>query len=105
MGRYIVKLTDDGNEWLLEWSTVVDAPVTRGMSRADFQAYIGREYGSQGLRELPERLARVDATGTSALDVPDVDSVISCNRAGPNETRLTRKQLIEAYCTTPDHVT
>lgn len=36
MPRYIVKLERDDREWLLVWSTVVDAPVTRGMSREEF---------------------------------------------------------------------
>lgn len=98
MGRPIVKLVDaSGKPWYLEWSTVVDAPVTNGMSLEDLHQHIQNEYGRQGILELPARLARVEATGTSSIG-GTLDGLISCNRAGPNETELSLEELIAEYC-------
>jgi hypothetical protein len=93
MPRYIVKLDD----WYLEWSTIVDAPVTEGMSLDDFRAHYLRQYGLQGESQLFERLERVEKNGTSALD-ETLDGILSCNRAGPDEAELTKDEIIKAYC-------
>ncbi len=95
MGRCIVKL--DGH--YLEWSSVVDAPVTHGMSRVEFEAYVRDEYGAQGLRDLPARLARADETGTSTARRESADETIWLNRAGKGETWLTRSQFVDYYVT------
>lgn len=97
MGRFIVKLDD----WYLEWSTVSDAPVTRGMSREDFDAHYRERYGSEGMRELPARMERVDEKGTSSFMYDDAKGTIEYNRAGPNETTATRAEIIERYCVNP----
>lgn len=94
MGRYIIKL----NEYYLEWSTIVDAPVTFGMKRADFEAYYREMYGTEGSRDLPGRLERADKKGTSAHDHESAADVISGNRAGPNESKLTQDEIYRAYC-------
>lgn len=39
MGRAIIKLNDGKRDWYLEWSTVVDAPVTYGMSLKGLKAH------------------------------------------------------------------
>ena len=52
MGKYIINL--DG--YYMEWSTVVDAPVTWGMSLAAFQDYYLQEYGESEFSKLDERL-------------------------------------------------
>lgn len=56
MGRYILKIKDH----YLEWSTVVDAPVTFGMLLPEFKEYYRDEYGRDGYRELKHRLERVE---------------------------------------------
>lgn len=68
MGRYIIRITDDTDkkDYFLEWSTIVDAPVTYGMSLEEFEQYYRHEYGESGMRELPGRLERVKENGTSA---------------------------------------
>ncbi|CAN5356861.1 hypothetical protein BH09VER1_BH09VER1_28860 [soil metagenome] len=63
MSRYIFKVDDT----YFEWSTVVDAPVTRGMTLTQLEAYVLEEEGKRGLAGLPERLERVERNGTSAL--------------------------------------
>ena len=101
MPRYIIRLHDDqdGQDYLLEWSTIVDAPITYGLSWEEFQEHYREEYGRRSFEmELPERMARVDATGTSSRLHDSVDAVISFNHAGPNETCLSKEQIIERYC-------
>jgi hypothetical protein len=93
MPRYIIKL----NEKYLEWSTVVDAPVSHGMTRQEFTDWYVREHGFFSVNELEERLQRADKKGVSALMYKDVDELIGHNRAGPNETCLTKDELIEAF--------
>jgi hypothetical protein len=39
MGRFICKFEDKDDVYYLEWSTVVDAPVTFGMSLEEFKEY------------------------------------------------------------------
>ena len=90
MPRYICKL--DG--LYFEWSTVVDAPVTPGMTLPEFEAYYRDEYGRSEFPLLAERLARVEATGTSSLIHGSVDEVIEYNRAGRGERHAARKQIV-----------
>lgn len=93
MGSYIVKLEDK----YLVWSSTVDAPVTFGMTLDEFREYYKEEHGREGLRELPFRLERVDAKGTSAHDDENANDTIWLNRAGPDETVLHREEIIEFY--------
>ena len=93
MGRYILKIKD----YYLEWSTVVDCPVTFGMNLDQLTRHIRHEYGANGLRDLPERLERVNQTGTSKRG-GNLQDVISGNRAGPNESELDLGEIHQAYC-------
>jgi hypothetical protein len=93
MGRIIVKIKDK----YLEWSTICDAPTTKGMTLEQLHNYIKDQYGRIGLEELPARLERVEATGTSAYG-EDLAGTISFNRAGPNEEQLTEDEIYHAYC-------
>jgi hypothetical protein len=97
MPNYIVKL---GTKYL-EWSTIVDAPITHGMTREELHDYIKSEYGEAGLRSLPERLERVEATGTSSR-IGTLEGHIACNRAGPKETELTFDELVAWANRDPD---
>jgi hypothetical protein len=96
MSRFICKLIDekDNKAYYFEWSTVVDAPVSYGMSLVDFKIYYQNQYGYDGISELSERLKRVEEKGTSSLIDDNIDDLIRCNRAGEREKRLTKKQLI-----------
>jgi RNase P/RNase MRP subunit POP5 len=93
MGRYIIKIRDQ----YLEWSTIVDAPVTYGMTLQELREYIKEEYGNEGLEELPQRLERVEKTGTSAHG-GDLEGTLLCNRAGLDETELTEDEIYDVYC-------
>ena len=98
MGRFLMRLKGREGVYILEWSTIVDAPVTFGMPLAEFEAYYKEQYGANGLRELPERLARLEKYGTSLVDGRTPQDAISGNRAGPNEKRLTLREIYKAYC-------
>jgi hypothetical protein len=99
MPKFLVKLAD--NEYV-EWSTVVDAPVTPVMDRE--QAIAASYRRIRGGREVErreyaaERVARTDRNGHSALwlDPEPVEEIIAGNRAGEGETELTLEQLRSA---------
>lgn len=101
MPRYIIKLTDalDNKDYYLEWSTVVDAPVTYGMGLEDFKKHYQQRYGTEGMRELPEKLARVEENGISGMSpFDDLQAEMSDNRAGDNETHLDLEGILDRYC-------
>ena len=90
MGRVIIKIHDDrdNRDYYMEWSEVVDAPVTYGMNLEMFKDYYRKEYGENGMRGLPERLERVEYKGTSSTVEDGVDIYFILNRAGEGETLL-----------------
>ncbi len=93
MARYLIKL----DKWYFEWSTVVDAPITYRMTLKQLIKYIKDEYGRTGLEELPSRLKRVEKQGISFLANVSVDEFIEFNRAGKNETSITKEEIIKLY--------
>lgn len=99
MPRYIVKLTDPATsiDYYMEWSTIVDAPVTYGMSLEEFKTYYKEEYGNQGMEGLDKRLERVEANGTSA-QIDSYESFFNFNHAGENESPLNFEEILEQYC-------
>jgi hypothetical protein len=97
MGTIVVKFPHPERPYV-EWSSIVDAPITRGMSVDELRAYVKEQYGNEGLRELPARLRRCEIDGTSSLRRESAEEVILCNRAGQGETRLTMAQIVDYYC-------
>jgi len=97
MPRFIIKLDGEIGERYLEWSTIVDRPVTYGMPLEEFKEYYRDEYGKQGMWNLDERMKRVESKGTSELD-DDLDGTLKHNRAGPDETFLTKEEIYQIYC-------
>lgn len=93
MPHYIIKLEDK----YIVWSTIVDAPISRGLSKEKLSQYIEFHYGEGGLSDLPERLKRVEEKGVSSMLHASVDELIAYNRAGANESCLTKEQIIEQY--------
>lgn len=92
MPNYIIKLDD----YYLEWSTIVDAPISWGMKLEEFKKYY-KEFYVLSDSNLEDRLKRVEEKGTSAF-LGKLDDVIKNNRAGKNETCLTKEEIIEWYC-------
>jgi len=101
MSRYIIKIYDDkfNRDYYMEWSTIVDAPVTYGCSLEEFTEYYRAEYGRQGILELNERMKRVEEKGISAHPPFDnLQSLFKYNRAGEDETCLDKEGILERYC-------
>lgn len=96
----IIKLHDEkfNKDYYMEWSTVVDAPVTYGMSLEEFKEYYREEYGNNGMKRLPHMMERVEQTGASDYRYNNVDEFISYNRAGPKEGALSKEGLLRDYC-------
>ena len=97
MPRHIIKLTRGDKSYYMEWSTIVDAPVSYGMSLREFRVYYRHLYGEYGGKDLNERLVRVEESGTSCVDATLAEQ-ISHNRAGPGESCLTYDGIIDRYC-------
>lgn len=88
MGRCIVKLAD--NEYV-EWSTVVDAPVSYVLTRDEIKRAVGGP-------DIEERLNRADERGTSMLaPAITLESLAVCNRAGPKESCLSLEEIRKQY--------
>jgi hypothetical protein len=94
MGHYIIKIKDK----YLVWSTVVDAPVTYGMTLDELKDYTKEEHGNAGVKKLTSRLTRVETKGTSSHIDTSMEDTVSYNRAGANETKLTVDQIYQEYC-------
>lgn len=98
MSDYIIKLeTKNGPRYLI-WSTFVDAPITDGMTKEEFERWYLGEHGRHGMEVLPERMRRVTEKGTSSWLHHSVEDLIACNRAGLKEKRLTLEEIIGMYC-------
>ncbi len=94
----IVKLEHQGNDYYMEWSQVCDAPAGKGMELNPFTEYCKREHTPELLAILPERMARVERIGTSSINGTTAEELVAGNRAGPDETSLSKDELIRQYC-------
>ena len=90
----IVKL--DG--YYMEWSTVVEAPVTYGALKNEFIANYRWSHEEWENSTLLSRLNITDKTGCSTPGIT-ADELIANNRAGQQEECLTRAEIVEQYCT------
>lgn len=96
MPRHIIKLTDPATstDYYLEWSTIVDSPITYGMSLEEFKEYYKEEYGRQGMLDLDQRLALVEKNGISTMDNRHtLDWLLNTH-----VDKLTEQQILEKYC-------
>jgi hypothetical protein len=93
MGQYIVKIKDK----FFMWSSIVDAPISAGLTEEELTEWIRQEHGRDGLHTLPERLERVRQKGTSSHMYDSAEEVIEGNHAGPNGSSLTADEIYEQY--------
>lgn len=79
-----------------EWSTVMDAPVTCAMSRAEFASYYSQEHGAKAARGLALRLDRAVLEGCDAGDGRNAEDCVcgAGNRAGEDEEELSFEEVI-----------
>lgn len=99
MGTIILKLTDEHTnfDYYIEWSSVIDAPISVGMDIESFKKYYLEKYGTVEKQNICELLKRVDKSGTSSR-FETLPETLSFNRAGKNETTLSKNKLIQHYC-------
>jgi hypothetical protein len=91
MSRYIIKhAMPDGEERYLVWSTIVDAPVTFGVTLEELRSYWQDEYGRLSLADFDRRF-------TCGGDPETLEYVQPTNRAGVGETRLSIEQIVDYY--------
>ena len=94
MGRLVVKL----GERFLEWSSVVDAPVTELMTEHQFRRYLLQEYGASGLVGWEQQRARLDRQGTSSRSGLTLEELLQHNRAGQDEACVTSEsEMVALY--------
>lgn len=101
MPYYIIKIHDEkfNQDYYMEWSTIVDAPITNGCGLEEFKEYYRAEYGRKGIAELDERLKRVEKKRISAhAPFDNLDRLLENNHAGENGTCLDKEGILEHYC-------
>lgn len=98
MGRFIVKLAHPktGIPLYMEWSTIVDAPVTDFLELSEFKEYYMKEYGIREFHHyLGDRLHRADKTGTSSFMPLTVEDLIKNSNTIKSLPDLIRKHCKE----------
>lgn len=86
----------------LEYSTVVDAPVTYSCTREQMRNHLLHRdgHGHDNGAWIDERLDRAVRKGSSDRDErATLETTISCNRAGKGETEMSPEQFIRHYFT------
>jgi hypothetical protein len=98
MCDYLVKLTQGKHAWYLVWCSIVDSPITYGMPLEEFKKFYKVKYGRKSFKEdFPDRMARVEEKGTSALYLT-LKELLAANRAGKNDQHLTKREIIRNCC-------
>jgi hypothetical protein len=84
------------------FSTVVDAcHYEPALTLGELTEVIRFEQGQNGIDQLPARLERAHRTGCSSLGGETLEECICCNRAGPNESRLSFDDFVARFLTLP----
>lgn len=95
MPRYAIRIGDR----YMEWSTVVDAPISDGMEWDELVAYYRRHYGEAGVERLLARQERLRDYGHTLGDTSiTVEDLIADNRAGPDETSISADEIYRMCC-------
>lgn len=82
------------------YSTVVDAPLyNNGLSKYDLHKEIRLYEGLEGVDALPKRLIRAHEKGISAIHESSLESAVSNNRAGENESNIPFNEFVEKFLT------
>lgn len=99
MPRFIIKLTDqNNNEYYMLWSTIVDAPISKGLCLQDFEKFYQEEYGNQGMVDFHKLMEIVQSKNTSSRIDADAEETIRFNQAGPGRSPLSMEEIVRFYC-------
>ena len=91
MPHYIIKHTlPDGEDRYLCWSTIVDAPITYGVTRDELRGFWFARWGVAGALDFDRRVA-------AGGDPETLEYIWSVNRAGADETRISVAQIVDFY--------
>jgi hypothetical protein len=93
-------LYHEPTELYLEYSTVVDAPVTVAVPRDEMHSYLVKRYGEgvDGETSTDSRLDRAKAVGSSELWTTNtLEEAVYCNHAGRDGTRMSYEQFVDWF--------
>lgn len=69
-----------------------------GQSESELSFEIEAELGSVGLSQLPPRISRALAKGTSSFNEDEtLEALVFGNQAGPNKTSISLPEILEKY--------
>lgn len=95
MGKFIIHHEGAYNFY----TTVGDgACYEEALTLEQVRQIVQEDLGNEGMRDLPARLERAHKTGCSSF-YEDLDSCLIANRAGPNETELSKEEFIKRFLT------
>jgi hypothetical protein len=96
MPRCLLRITTKEKSYYCEWSTVVDSPVSPLFPTVEqFKDWYESRYPND--HDFEERMMRVVRNGTSFEEPTTAEELIRGNRAGKNESELSKKELVEDY--------
>ena len=82
------------------YSTVSDSAVlTSSLTEEQVTTLIREQYGSVGAHALANRFARAKLEGTSSMLDHSLSKQLSCNRAGPGDSRMPVHDFIHKFLT------
>lgn len=86
-----------GNAWNI-YCSIVDAPLfDRAITLDKLTDWVREEQGQLGIDALPSRLDRSRKKVTSSMVIGSLEDDISCNRAGPDESRLSPEEFVRLF--------
>lgn len=85
----------------LEWSTILDVPVTTGMGRDDMRDLLTAR--GEPADEVERALDAAERNGTSIRDQRQpgwgmgIGQLVAGNRAGPGESEMPENEIVRRY--------
>ena len=86
------------NDMYLMWSTIVDAPITYGMTFEQLVKYYAKKYEHSDEDSFREKMMKIDEDGTGFQIGTNTNQIGEYNRAGPNESLLSIDEIYKSYC-------
>jgi hypothetical protein len=85
------------------YCTIADGPwFTSGVKEQDLKLALFLEYGKSGLMNYQREWERLLEYGTSSRMSPSIKEVISSNRAGPKEKKMSYDDFVAKFLTITD---
>lgn len=98
MGKAIFKVTDNGEERFLVWSSFVDAPVTFACTAEEIIELWVEDAIEHAKEEAQRMIERARTSGSSSrMGYNTLADVATANCAGPDGSTLTEDEIIEFF--------